>query len=140
MIAACNEADDAVPEADRAGEGEQSRDEWNSTWLRCPLEGLRDEVWNKTPNDPMLKADLLKVLDENDMVDGSDYEFIKAESHKVQDGVEPAPDGMISYAEWSAIWAKTDLYALRDKIWDEVRTGDIMKEEDLATFLRTGNC
>ena len=49
-------------------------------------------------------------------VSGSDYDFINEESHKEQEGVEPAPDGMISHAEWCAIWAKTDLYGLRDMV------------------------
>jgi len=138
MIEACNEADESVPEGERAGPGEQSKAEWESTWLRCPLEGLRDEIWNKTPGDPMKKEDLLAVLYANEMITGSDYDFINEEAHKVQEGVEPAPDGMISFAEWTSIWTKTALNRLRDSIWVMCSENGIMKEEVLYPFLKTG--
>ncbi len=44
IIAACDEVDEAVPEDERAGPGEQSKAEWDSTFRRCLLIGLRDEV------------------------------------------------------------------------------------------------
>ena len=34
----------------------------------------------------------------------------------MQDGVDPSPDGLISYDEWQVIWTNSTLLALADKV------------------------
>ncbi len=45
-----------------------------------------------------------------------DLEFFREQAGLVQDGIDPSPDGMINYEEWCAIWTKSALLALRDKV------------------------
>jgi hypothetical protein len=56
---------------ERSGDGEINKAEWDIAWEHFDAIGLREQIWNTTPGDPMKIEDLVAVLNANDMINGN---------------------------------------------------------------------
>ena len=135
LIEACKNAETDLAEEERSPSGSLNKKEWDIAWSKCPLDGLRDQIWNATPGNPMKIEDLIKVLVANIMINDADFDFFVAQSKESQeiDG-EAAKDGEINEGEWRVIWSKAELAHLRDAIWNII-PGDLITQASLSSAL-----